>query len=98
MHQFLFLTEIICQLNFVEVDLEYTHVYYVYYLCLCVSFTSRAKGCITFVPHSCLVFLSPKVGVFLEELMCYFIGTGYEYDDVFVAWVLQVRRAEVVTK
>ena len=27
------------------------------------------------------------------------IGTGYEYDgNVFVAWVLQVRRAEVVTK
>ena len=26
------------------------------------------------------------------------IGTGYEYDGyVFVAWVLQVRRAEVVT-
>ena len=26
-------------------------------------------------------------------------GTGYEYDgNVFVAWVLQVRRAEVVTK
>ena len=26
-------------------------------------------------------------------------GTGYEYDEnVFVAWVLQVRRAEVVTK
>ena len=27
------------------------------------------------------------------------IGTGYEYDgNVFVAWVLQVRRVEVVTK
>ena len=26
-------------------------------------------------------------------------GTGYEYDgNVFVAWVLQVRRAEVLTK
>jgi hypothetical protein len=26
-------------------------------------------------------------------------GTGYEYDgNVFVAWVLQLRRAEVVTK
>jgi hypothetical protein len=26
-------------------------------------------------------------------------GTGYEYDgNIFVAWVLQVRRAEVVTK
>jgi hypothetical protein len=34
MHQYLFLTEIICRLNFVEADLEYTHVYYVYYLCL----------------------------------------------------------------
>jgi hypothetical protein len=29
----------------------------------------------------------------------FFQGTGYEYDgNVFVAWVLQVRRAEVVTK
>jgi hypothetical protein len=29
----------------------------------------------------------------------YVYGTGYEYDgNVFVAWVLQVRRAEVVTK
>ena len=29
----------------------------------------------------------------------YVIGTGYEYDgNVFVAWVLQIRRAEVVTK
>ena len=28
----------------------------------------------------------------------FFLGTGYEYDGyVFVAWVLQVRRAEVVT-
>ena len=28
-----------------------------------------------------------------------FHDTGYEYDgNVFVAWVLQVRRAEVVTK
>jgi hypothetical protein len=28
----------------------------------------------------------------------FFLGTGYEYDRyVFVAWVLQVRRAEVVT-
>jgi hypothetical protein len=28
----------------------------------------------------------------------FFLGTGYEYDEcVFVAWVLQVRRAEVVT-
>jgi hypothetical protein len=38
-----------------------------------VSFTSRAKGCIKFVPHSCLVSLSHKVGVFLEESICYFI-------------------------
>ena len=38
-----------------------------------VSFTSRTKGCITFVPHSCLVSLSHKVGVFLEEAICYFI-------------------------
>jgi hypothetical protein len=29
----------------------------------------------------------------------YYLGTGYEYDgNVFVAWVLQVRRVEVVTK
>jgi hypothetical protein len=29
----------------------------------------------------------------------FYIGTDYEYDgNVFVAWVLQVRRAEVVTK
>jgi hypothetical protein len=28
----------------------------------------------------------------------FFLGTGYEYDEcVFVTWVLQVRRAEVVT-
>jgi hypothetical protein len=38
-----------------------------------VSFTSRAQGCIKFVPHSCLVSLSHKVGVFLEEVICYFI-------------------------
>ena len=64
-----------------------------------VSFTSRAKECIKFVPHSCLVSLSHKVGVFLKEAIYYFIGTGYEYDgNVFVAWVLQVRRMEVVTK
>jgi hypothetical protein len=32
-------------------------------------------------------------------LFLFFKGTGYEYDgNVFVAWVLQVRRAEVVTK
>ena len=64
-----------------------------------VSFTSRAKGCIKFVPHRWMVYLSHKIGVFLEEAICYFIGTGYKYDrNVFVAWVLQVRRAEVVTK
>ena len=38
-----------------------------------VSFTSRAKGCIKFVPHSCLVPLSHQFGVFLEEAICYFI-------------------------
>jgi hypothetical protein len=38
-----------------------------------MSFISRAKGCIKFVPHSCLVSLSHKVGVFLEEAICYFI-------------------------
>ena len=38
-----------------------------------VSFTSRAKVCIKFVPHSCLVSLSHKVGVFLEKAICYFI-------------------------
>ena len=36
-----------------------------------VSFTSRAKGCITFAPHSCLVSLSHKVSVFLVEAICY---------------------------
>jgi hypothetical protein len=39
----------------------------------CVSFTSRAKGCIKCVPHSCLVSLSHKVSVFLGEAICYFI-------------------------
>jgi hypothetical protein len=38
-----------------------------------VSFTSCAKGCIKFVPHSCLVSLSHEIGVFLEEAICYFI-------------------------
>ena len=38
-----------------------------------VSFTSHAKVCIKFVPHSCLVSLSHKVGVFLEKAICYFI-------------------------
>jgi hypothetical protein len=38
-----------------------------------VSLTSRAKGCIKIVHHSCLVSLSHKVGVFLEEAICYFI-------------------------
>ena len=38
-----------------------------------MSFTSRTKECIKFVPHSCLVSLSHKVGVFLEEVICYFI-------------------------
>ena len=42
-----------------------------------VSFTSRVKGCITFVPHSCLVPLSHKVGVFLEEAICYFIDAKF---------------------
>jgi hypothetical protein len=38
-----------------------------------VSFTSRTKGCIKFFPHTSLVSLSRKVGVFLEEAICYFI-------------------------
>jgi hypothetical protein len=38
-----------------------------------VSFTYHSKGCIKFVPHSCLVSLSHAVGVFLEEAICYFI-------------------------
>ena len=38
-----------------------------------VPFTSRAKGCIKFVLHSCLVSLSHTVGVFLEDAICYFI-------------------------
>ena len=44
-----------------------------------MSFTSRAKGCIKFVPHSCLVSLSHKVGVFLEEAICYFIYAKLSY-------------------
>jgi hypothetical protein len=32
-----------------------------------VSFTSRAKGCIKFAHHSCLMSIWHKVGVFLEE-------------------------------
>jgi hypothetical protein len=46
-----------------------------------VSFTSRAQGCIKFVPHSCLMSLSHKVGVFLEETICYFI---YEENADFM--------------
>ena len=42
-----------------------------------VSFTSRAKGCIEYVPHSCLLSLSHKVGVFLEEAICYFIDAKF---------------------
>ena len=42
-----------------------------------VSFTSRAKGCIKFIPHSCLVSLSHKVSVFLEEAICYFIDAKF---------------------
>jgi hypothetical protein len=38
-----------------------------------VSFTFRAKGCVNVVPHNCLMSLSHKVGVFLEETICYFI-------------------------
>jgi hypothetical protein len=38
-----------------------------------VSFTYHSKGCIKFVPHSCLVSLSHEVGVFLEEAICYFM-------------------------
>jgi hypothetical protein len=35
----------------------------------------------------------------VEQVYMYIKGTGYEYDgNVFVAWVLPVRRAEVVTK
>ena len=38
-------------------------------------------------------------GLLTKPYLRYDIGTGYEYDgNVFVAWVLQVRRAEVVTK
>ena len=34
----------------------------------------------------------------ISIIMSFLKGTGYEYDGyVFVAWVLQVRRAEVVT-
>jgi hypothetical protein len=44
-----------------------------------VSFTSRAKGCIKFVPNSCLVSLSHKVGVFLEEAICYFMYAKFDF-------------------
>jgi hypothetical protein len=39
-----------------------------------VSFTSRAKECTKFVPHSRLVSLSHKVGVFLVETSHHFIS------------------------
>ena len=42
-------------------------------ICSKLSFTSREKGRIKFVPNSFLVFLSHKVGVLLEEAICYFI-------------------------
>jgi hypothetical protein len=42
-----------------------------------VSFTSHTKGCIKFVPRSCLVSLSHEVGVFLEEAICYFIDAKF---------------------
>ena len=42
--------------------------------------------------------LLPKPLIIAERYRFY-KGTGYEYDgNVFVTWVLQVRRAEVVTK
>ena len=50
-----------------------------------VPFISRAKGCIKFVLHSCLVSLSHKVGVFLEEAICYFI-----YAKFAVMWRLSI--------
>ena len=42
-----------------------------------VSLTSRPKGCIKFVPHSCLVSHSHKVGVFLELAIYYFIDAKF---------------------
>jgi hypothetical protein len=49
-----------------------------------VSFTSRAKGCIKFVPHSCLVPLSHQVGVFLEEAICYFIYAKFSHVRILI--------------
>ena len=43
-----------------------------------VSFTSRAKGGIKFVPHSSLVSHSHTVGVFLKEAIFYFIYAKFE--------------------
>ena len=42
-------------------------------------FTSRAKGCIKCVPNSCLVSLSHKAGVFLEEAICYFMYAKFDF-------------------
>jgi uncharacterized membrane protein YesL len=53
-----------------------------------VSFTSRAKGCIKIVHHSCLVSLSHKIGVFLEEAICYFI---YDFCLVFPQEIVFVK-------
>jgi hypothetical protein len=51
-----------------------------------VSFTSRAKGCIKFVPHSCLVSLSHKVGVFLEEWT--WCTSMKECQGIFYRWII----------
>jgi hypothetical protein len=51
-----------------------------------VFFTSRSKGCIKFVPHSCLVSLSHKVGVFLEEAICYFIYAKFAVMSLKVVY------------
>ena len=47
----------------------------------------------------CPLIYSSDYHVWYLQTFLYKVGTGYEYDgNVFVAWVLQVRRAEVVTK
>jgi hypothetical protein len=47
-----------------------------------MSVTSRAKKSIKFVPHSCLVSLSHKVGVFLEGAICYFIYAKFAVSEI----------------
>ena len=58
-----------------------------------VSFTSRAKGYIKFVLHSCLVSLSHTIGVFLEDAICYFI-----YAKFAVMLRLSINWKSIITR